>query len=450
MTAKPALPPGPRLPASVQTLAFVVAALPFIESCRRRHGGVVTFRTAFDAPFVMVFEPELVREVFKASPDRLHAGEANSLLGPVLGERSLLLLDGADHLRERRLMLPPFHGERMRSYEGVMLEAADRAIDSWPIREPFALLDSMRSLTLEVIMRAVFGLGEGARMRELQAAVRAMLQPVSRRLGVLVLSLSGGRFSNRGAIRRFEQRRDRVDELIYAEIDRRRAAADLEQREDVLSMLLLARDEDGRGLDDRELRDELVTLLVAGHETTATALAWAFDLLLHSPRVRERLERSLEDGDEGYLDAVVKESLRARPVIPGVGRVVHGEPFELGGYTIPPGVEINPSIAVIHRGSPYANPEDFAPERFLGPDPPDSYAWIPFGGGTRRCIGASFASFEMRVVLRRMLERAELGAAQARLDRVERQGITLVPKNGVRVRMARAPRPAVPAARVAA
>jgi cytochrome P450 len=196
---------------------------------------------------------------------------------------------------------------------------------------------------------------------------------------------------------------------------------------------------------DQELRDELVTLLVAGHETTATGLAWSFELLLRTPRVMERLRSSLADGDDTYLDAVVKEALRLRPVIPGVGRVVRGEPFELGGYSIPPGVEINPSIGVIHRRADrYPAPGEFRPERFLADDAPDTYTWVPFGGGTRRCLGASFALLEMKVVIKRVLERTELRVTGTRPEKVERRGITLVPRDGVPVMQTRAPSPAAP------
>jgi cytochrome P450 family 135 len=420
-------PPGPPLPALVQTLAFLLAPGRYITACQRRYGDVVTFSTKFDQNFVMVFDPAIVKQVFQAPPERLYAGEANVLLGRVLGERSVLLLDGDEHLRQRKLMLPPFHGRRLKGYEGVMEEAADRAIDAWPVGEEFALMPSMQMLTLEVIMRTVFGVEDGARKDELTRRVRAMIDPVSRRMGVLVLALSGGRFGTKGVMERFHERRAELDELLYDEIARRREEPDLEQRDDVFSMLVLARDEDGQPMTDRELRDELVTLLVAGHETTATGLSWAFDLLLHNPRVL----RKLEEGDGDYLDAVVKESLRARPVIPGIGRVVQGEPFPLGSYEIPPGIEINPSIAGVHRRA-YENYEEFRPERFLEPDPPDTYTWIPFGGGVRRCLGASFALMEMRTVVRRVLERTRLEATGGP-DRVERRGITMVPKRGVRV-----------------
>jgi cytochrome P450 family 135 len=434
MSAPPAsLPPGPRLPRAVQTLGFLFSPRRFPDAVRRRHGDIVTFSTSFDAGFVIVYDPAAIKQVFQAPPDRLRAGEANAVLGGLLGARSLLLLDGAEHLRQRRLMLPPFHGRRLAAYEAEMRAAADRAIDAWPVGREFTLLPAMQTLTLEVIMGAIFGVGEGERREDLKRRIREVLDPLSPRLGLLLLVLSGGRFGNRWGLERLEERRRAMDALIYDEIARRRGEPDLDERDDVLSLLLTARDEDGAAMTDAELRDELVTLLVAGHETTATGLAWAFDLLLHNPRVLERLERELADGDE-YLDAVVKEALRVRPVVPGVGRVVRGEPFELGGWAIPPGVEINPSIAGVHRRADrYPAPAEFRPERFLEPDAPDTYSWIPFGGGTRRCLGASFAQMEMRVVLRRVLERTRLRPASRRPERVLRRGVTMVPRKGVRV-----------------
>jgi cytochrome P450 len=399
---------------------------------------MVTLGTLFDSGFVMLFDPALVKELFQGSNDQLHAGEANALLGPVLGERSVLLLDGPEHLRHRRLMLPTFHGAQMRGWAETIQDAADLEIDSWPVGEPFPIFTSMQSLTLRVIIRVVFGYPPGAEAEELQRRLRAMIEPVARPRGLLIAQLLS-RFGARGertAVTRFEAQRAAVDELLYAEIARRRADPDLSERRDVFSRLLLAEDEHGERLSDGEVRDELVTLLLAGHETTAVGLAWTFDLLLHSPAV---LERAAE-GDDEYLDAVVKEALRIRPVIPGVGRVVRGAPFRLGGYEIPPGIEINPSIRVIHRrGDLYPEPHAFRPERFLGPNPPDTYTWIPFGGGTRRCLGASFALMEMRVVLRRVLERATLRPADSSLEEVVFRGITLAPRTGVRVVQERAP-----------
>jgi cytochrome P450 len=435
------MPPGPRLPRVLQTIGFLFMPVTFIDACRRRYGDLVTMGTLFDSRFVMVFDPAAVKQLFRGSPEQLRAGEANAPLGPVVGQRSVLLLDGAEHLRHRRLMLPAFHGERMRAYEAVMRDAADRAVDSWPVGTPFPLLPSMQSLTLDVIMQAVLGVEPGARQEEMKRRLREMLDPVGTRWRMIVALLSGGRAGIAAAARRFEEQRRQVDEMIFAEIARRRAASDLERREDVFSMLLLAHDEEGGALTDQELRDELVTLLVAGHETTATGLSWAFELLLRNPRVLESLRAALADEDEEYLEAVVKETLRLRTVVPGVGRVVREEPFELGGYVIPPGVEINPSITTIHRRADcYPDPASFRPERFIGPDVPDTYTWIPFGGATRRCLGASFATFEMQVVIRRVLERADLRAVDRRPERRLRRGVTIVPRRGVRVVLQSPPR----------
>jgi cytochrome P450 family 135 len=441
-TTANALPPGPRLSRVLQTAGFLIGGARFLEACRRRYGDVVSFSTLFDSSFVMVFDPALVKQVFQGSGQRLHAGEANALLGPILGQRSVLLLDEGEHLRHRRLMLPSFHGARVQAYAEVIREATDHEIDSWPVGRAFPLHPSMQALTLGVIIRAVFGYEPGAEAEELRRALRAMVDPVARPRGLLLLQalarLRGGEQSSG----RFEASRRAVDEILFAEITRRRAEPDLEARDDVFSALLLAEDEEGQRLSDGEVRDELLTLLLAGHETTATALAWTFDLMLHTPAV---LERALGQ-DVEYLDAMAKESLRLRPVIPGVGRVVRREPFALNGYVIPEGVEINPSIRVVHRRSDlYPEPSRFRPERFLGPDAPDTYTWIPFGGGTRRCLGATFALMEMRTVLARVLERTDLQAASPELEQTVFRGITLAPRSGVRVIQTRNPSPpAVP------
>jgi cytochrome P450 len=442
----------------LQTLGFAFGGVRYLEACRRRFGDAVFMRTLFDSGFVMIFDPALVKQVFQGPHEQLNAGEANSLLGPILGERSVLLLDGAEHLRHRRLMLPQFHGQRMQDYADAMREAADLEIDSWPVGEPFTLLPRMQAITLRVIIRAVFGYEAGPAADELRRRLRAMIDPVARPRGLALLSLLERLGGGRRATARFEVQRAAVDELVYAEIARRRALPDLAERTDVFSALLLAVDEDGAALSDREVRDELMTLLLAGHETTATGLAWTLDLLLHAPPVLARARETAagageaaagagaRDGGTGesesesdagageYLEAVVKEALRIRPVIPAVGRVVRGAPFRLGRYEIPPGMEINPSIRAIHRrGDLYPQPFEFRPERFLGPDAPDTYTWIPFGGGTRRCLGASFALMEMRIVLARVLERAALRAVDPELDEIAFRGITLAPKRGVRV-----------------
>jgi cytochrome P450 len=427
------------MPRVVQTLGFMLGGVRFLEAVRRRYGDVVRLGTLFDDGFVMVFDPELVRTVFKGSNAQLHAGEANALLGPILGERSVLLLDDAEHLRHRRLMLPAFHGRQMLAHVQTMRDCADREIDAWPADEPFSLLASMQSLTLRVIVQAVFGYAPGPAEEELRRRLRAMIEPLATTRGALtVATVMRGRGRGKAAIA-FEQRKRAVDELVYAEIARRRDQEDLAERDDVFSALLLARDEDGNALSDREVRDELITLLLAGHETTATGLAWTFDLLLHDRRVLERAR----DGDTAYLDAVIKEALRIRPVIPGIGRVVRQAPFRIGDYEVPVGMEINPSIRTIHRRADlYPQPTQFRPERFLDAGAPDTYTWIPFGGGTRRCLGASFAQMEMRTVVARVLERADLQPVDEKPAKAQFRVITLAPKGGVQVRMAAPPRPA--------
>ncbi len=439
MTPSPSLPPGPRLPSLLQSILLVASPLPFLLRSHRRFGDVFTVRAAGFGTFVVIGGPEEVRAVFTASPEVLHAGESNAPLGPLLGERSVLLLDGAEHLRQRRLLLPPFHGERMRSWETVIERATLSEVESWPVGRPFSLLPAMQEITLEVIVRAVFGVREAARQAELAAALRAVLEPLSGRVRVLLSVLSNGTIGDGGSTKRFAARLAAVDELVYAEITARRGFADLAAREDVLSTLLLARDEAGAPMTDSEIRDELVTLLVAGHETTATALAWAFERLLRLPGVRKELERSIAAGETDYLDAVVDETLRLRPILSNLGRVVT-EPWALGEHLLPAGVTLMPSISLLHRrADAFPSPLSFRPERFLGSRKPDGYSWIPFGGGTRRCLGASFARFEMRTIIRTVLGASTLEATTRRPEKVARRGVTLAPGRGARAIQRRPP-----------
>jgi cytochrome P450 len=437
MTDEGSLPPGPRVPVAAQALAWVLRPIDALESCRRRYGATFTYRLPRIGPLVFVSDPEDVKAVFTGSPRLLHAGEANAVLAPVLGTESILLLDEDRHLRQRKLMLPSFHGERLRRYEEQMEAVAEAALERWPRGTPVAARPRMQAITLDVIMRTVFGVAEGERLARLRAALQELLEwTTARRRLLKVMALGPDRVGIRDA-------RAAVDELVFEEIRRRRSEP---PDDDVLSTLLQARDEDGEAMTDQEVRDELMTLLVAGHETTATALAWAVEQLSRHPQVVSALK---DGGNEEYLDAVVTEVLRLRPVIVAVVRLLT-EPMELGGRLLPAGVRVAPCIYLMHRRPEiYPEPEAFRPERFLD-SPAGTYTWIPFGGGIRRCLGASFAQLEMKVVLRTLLRTARLRPTDAPPERVTRRAITFVPHRGGRVVLdpprASSGRPAAPAA----
>jgi cytochrome P450 family 135 len=444
MPAAPGLPPGPPLPRAAQGLAMLGPAMTFMQASRRRYGDPFTLSLPLSPPSVVVAEPALLREVFTAPAGVLKAGESNAFLGPLVGDRSVLLLDGPEHLRERRLLLPPFHGERIARYEAIVSEATERAVANWPSGEAFPLLPSMQALTLEVILRAVLGIEDAARREQFTALTRAVLAPLWTNPAALFAMFALGRRPRGAAARRqaeFAARVAALDAALYAEIARRRAEGGLDAADDVLAMLLSAHDEDGRPMTDREVRDETVTLLLAGHETTATALAWAFERLVRTPRALSALTADLAAGSDRWLDATIRETLRMRPIIPAVGRVV-AEPFALAGHVLPPGTEISPSVALLHyRSDLYPRPRAFRPERFLDRQP-GTYEWIPFGGGSRRCLGASFALMEMRGVLRQVLMTTELEPAREARERVVRRGIVLAPVRGAEVVALRSPPPA--------
>jgi cytochrome P450 family 135 len=408
----------------------MVTAAPYSWMARRRerYGDVFSSHFPFFGRVVYVADPALVKEVFTGDPSIFHAGEANAtVLGDALGDNSLLTLDEGRHLSQRKLLLPPFHGAAVRRYVDVMAEATAREVERWPTGRAFALRPHMQAITLDVILRAVFGVRDGERMDLFRERIP--------RLGNLSSVLDWLPFMQRelGGLTpaaRFRKAVAAVDELIYAEIAERRALGDDVDRDDVLTLLLSARHEDGAPMSNVELRDELMTLLTAGHETTATGLSWAFERLLRTPRVMERLLESLDDDE--YLDAVVKETLRVRPVIVDVARKLTRD-IEIDGWQLPAGTMVLPAIAALHaRPDLYPAPEEFRPERFLD-EGAESYAWIPFGGGVRRCIGASFAQVEMRVVLREVLRRVKLSADSQRPERPQVRHVTVVPARGCRV-----------------
>jgi cytochrome P450 len=437
------LPPGPRAPRAVQTLAWWVRPIPLLERCRARYGRRFTLRFLETPPWVHLSDPDELKELFRAPPDVLHPGEGAGVLEPIVGANSVILLDEQAHLSQRKLMLPAFHGARIDALGSLLEEVTEREVASWPLGEPVALHPRLQSLTLEVILRAVFGLDPGQRLDALRERLTTILE-----FGSMPASLLPGLQRGR-RWREFVRRREETDALLFDLIDERRASADGEERDDVLAMLLAARHEDGSPMSKQELRDELMTLLVAGHETTASELAWALERLSRNPRVARRLMQEIDAGDEEYLMATVHETLRRRPVLPVAEPRLVKEPVEIGGVRYPTDVcLIANAYLVQHDPAIYPNPYEFRPERFLG-ETPGTYTWIPFGGGRRRCLGASFALLEMKVVLRAVLSRAELAPAPGATEGSRRRAITLSPRRSaltvLRPRV-REPAPAVAAA----
>lgn len=440
------LPPGPKWPALVQTVAWAVSLPWVLERCGDRYGEMFTMRFfPSGRRMVIVTGATAVKQVFTAPPEVAPSAVGTSPVAAVMGPSSVLTLTGSEHIRQRRLLLPPFHGERMKEYEDVIVEATRRDMETWPRGTPMTLQEQTRAITLEVILRAVFGV-EAERMGQLKAAIGGLFEPLKLPM-LLRLALSRPTMERpKGA---FGRALDRLDEVIYAEIARRRAQEDLEERKDILSLLMQARDEEGVAMTDGELRDELVTLLLAGHETTATSVAWAIERLVRHPEKLERLTAEIDAGEgEEYLQAVIHETMRVRPVVPLVVRVLK-EPLRVGEHELPEGTRVAPSIYLTNRDpAVYEAPEEFRPERFLGRQP-ETFSWIPFGGGIRRCIGASFALLEMKLMLSTILSELEPSLPQepergrwpisptrrgfVAGERIRRRAITLVPGAGARV-----------------
>jgi cytochrome P450 len=440
------LPPGPRLPALVQGLWFVRRPVEFFDRCRARYGDPFTIRLPSNPAVVMYSDPAAIREIFTADADALRAGEATgALLRPILGPSSLLVIDGDRHLRERRMMMPPFHGDRMRAYGDTMRGVTERAVATWPTGRPFPLMHETQQITLDVILRTVFGLAEGAAMTRLRGLLRRFVALAMHPLYLWPpLQADLGPLSPWG---RFVRLRREIDALLDAEMAARRAARD-PGRTDVLELLLAARDETGAPMPDPDVRDQLMTLLLAGHETTATALAWTVHRVLTEPGVENALRRELAavvgDGPVTpdqvarleYLDAVAKETLRLNPVIPDVIRLVK-RTTRIGGIDIPAGVAVAPNIHATHRRPDvWPDPPRFRPERFLETKP-GPYEFFPFGGGIRRCLGMAFALYEMKVVLATILARTRLALAPGYAIRVVRRNVTWVPSEGMPVVLAR-------------
>ncbi len=422
------LPPGPRWPGLVQGLQWIYRPIPFMEACARRYGDWFTVRLPRGMTFVFTSEPEAVRQIFAGDPDAFHAGPVNVIVKPLLGAHSLLLLDGKAHRAERRLMMPPFHGERMQAYGEAMRGIIGGAMARFPRGRPFPIHPEMQAVTLDVILRTVFGAaGETPLKGLLKALLDVSADPAALMFASpdgtvpwLRLQLALGRLSPWGRVAAIQRR---VDDALFAEIARRRRGP---AGDDILSLLLASRYEDGRPMTDQDLRDELLTLLVAGHETTATALSWAVSRLVRHPEAAARL------GEPDYLDAFIKETLRLHPIVPLVGRYLT-KPAAIAGRELPAGASVTPCIYLTHRRPDiWPDPERFDPERFLDTRVPPQH-FYPFGGGARRCLGMAFALYEMKVILGEMVGSLKFQPSPGYAPRVARRGITFAPSEGMPV-----------------
>ena len=423
------LPPGPRWPVLVQSAGLLRFRHRFVPYLHRRYGDAFTVRMIPGGrPLVLFTRPEHAKEIFAGDPEVFHAGKGNAILGPIMGDHSLLLLDSGEHKRARKLLMPAFNGHALRGYEALVTELAKEEVGRWGQGSEFRSLDRMNALTLEVILRVVFGVTDESRLAELRPRVNKTVDVNP----AILLGWGYPKLQRFGPWKRTVQNQHELDRLMYAEIRERRKAADLADRTDVLSRLILVGDEHGDVLTDQELRDQLVTLLLAGHETTATALAWALYEVGKDPEQRRRAREAAVTGDDVWLEAVLKESMRLHPVIPMVVRTLM-RPVTIGGYDLPAGTTIGPSILIAHsREDNHPDPEEFRPERFIDQSPPTN-TWIPFGGGVRRCIGAGFSLMEGVAVLREVFTAHDVVAVGA--DEPKVRNITSVPRSGARIRV---------------
>lgn len=425
-------PPGPPLPALLQAALIWLDPVRFVQLCHRRYGRLFTTRIPGIGSLVFMADPDDIRSVLRGDPAIFHAGEAAAPLGQVVGPKSILMLDDDSHRRSRGMMLPAFHGDSVHRQVAEMVAITIAEVARWPVGEQFALFPRMQKLTLEVILRTVIGIRDERRLAALRAALPPMLD-----IGSPLELIPPPRVLLRfGVWRRRAQHRAAALALLADEITRCRADPQLEQRTDALAMLARGIDAAGAPMADDELLDQLVTLLLAGHDTTATALSWAFERLIRHPALLQRTEQAAADGDDGWLDAVCKESLRVRPVLFEFGRKLT-TPVELAGHRIPAGHILAPSINLVHHSSRhYPDPDEFRPQRFLD-QRPDPAIWLPFGGGVRRCLGATFAQVEMRTVLREVLRRVELVPTTAPGEPVRPRHVTMVPRRGAMVTVRR-------------
>lgn len=425
------MPPGLHWPVLLQTVLFSQWRHVLLPVLRRRYGDVFTVRIAPRNRLITVLSrPDDIRTVFTGAPTVFHAGEGNAILGPVMGDHSVLLVDEDQHRRVRKLLMPAFHGPALRGYQGLMSTLAEQEVNRWRPGQVFSAHGRMNALTLEIILQVVFGVTDPARL----AALRPLVSRIVSIGPIIMMGWFYPALSRIGPWRRYAGIQGELDAILYAEIAQRRSATDLADRDDVLSRLLCATDGENDRLTDEELRDQLITLLLAGHETTATALAWALHELARRPATLRRAQRAADEHDDEYLTAVAKEALRLRPVIYEVARRLT-EPVEVGGYVLPAGTVVSPAIGLVQTDpSHHPDPEDFRPERFLDGQPPAN-TWIPFGGGVRRCLGAGFSLLEAATVLGEVLRRFDIQPNRPRPERPRARNITLVPSAGAKIRV---------------
>ncbi|MEO3761675.1 cytochrome P450 [Mycobacterium sp. B14F4] len=431
-TTESTLPPGPRIPSAVQLMVMMRWWPEYVAWCRRRYGNVFSIRNSVMGDMVYLADPADIKTVFAGDPRIFHAGEANSMLAGLLGDTSVLVVDDDVHRDRRRLMMAPFHRDAVARQAQVMAEIAADNIAGWPVGRPFAVAPKMSEITLEVILRTVIGASEPARLAALREVMPRLLS-----VGPWAsLAIAKPKLQKYGPWRGLRRNIAVADALLYEEIAERRADPNLAERTDALAMLVRAGIQDGPGdgsaMSDRELRDQLMTLLVAGHDTTATGLSWALERLTRHPDILAKAVRAADDGDDEYLDAIAKETLRIRPVVPDVGRILT-EPVEVAGHRLPAGIMLVPSITLVHEDADlYPDPDRFDPDRMVGKTLSPT-TWLPFGGGNRRCLGAGFAMVEMRVVLREVLRRVELQTTAAAGERARIKHVIMTPHRGARI-----------------
>ncbi len=430
------VPAGSRLPATVQSLQWFRDPVRFMRRNRERRGPNFSVKLGPLSRCSFIADPAMAWQVLTGDPEVMRMGSTNGIFRPVLGDRSLFLLDGEEHKRHRKLIAPAFHRGAVRRYEGLVSELAAREVASWPLKTAFSLQERMRVVTLEVIIRAVLGIVDESRDQLLRHRIHDLLDLVQN--PVAVLPVFQRELGGRTPYARLMALVTAIDAILFEEIGTRRYDPSRSDRDDILSMLVRPQPHEPGFMSDREIRDELLTLLIAGHETTATALSWTFERLLRSPQALDRTRAELETGDdEAYLDAVVRETLRQRPVLPIAARKL-AAPIELGPWVFPKGWTLMPCIFLIHQDPQvYPEPERFRPERFLEHGGPSSRVWLPFGAGPRHCVGSSLSMMAVKVIMRGVLSRAELAPDRPEAEAIVRRNFTLGPARGARIVMTR-------------